>query len=251
MNEREKYNRKIKLYERLGALKFQKVVFAVERGKFKLLKKICPNFIKHFDKYCDRKRRKEIKKANTPEEVKAISKKYKKIKLAARKEFYQEQNRNYHLDSNNPQETYEFLKWNKSIHTRNLKINALLIAALSTLVLIVPVVAIPLLALEVVSAGINFECVNIQNYNMCRYKRAEKALLRRAERRMDTRIKKYGDAAKVIHSSIEKSDDLPTFDEIISNIENIEQLRQIRSLLVSEIKERESKNSINKIGGKC
>ena len=52
--EKEKYNKKIKLYERLGAEKFQNVVFAVEKIKFKIIKKCFPNFLKFYDKQCDK-----------------------------------------------------------------------------------------------------------------------------------------------------------------------------------------------------
>ena len=43
--EKEKYKKKAALCEKLGAKKFQKVVFQVEKMKYKILKKICPNYI--------------------------------------------------------------------------------------------------------------------------------------------------------------------------------------------------------------
>lgn len=243
MEEKAEYNRKIKHYEKLGALKFQKVVFAVEKAKFKVLKKLFPNFIKYFDKYCDRKKKREIKRAKSKDEIKQIKIKYKEIKMAGRKEFYQEKNRNYHLNEKNPEETYRFLKWNKYIHQKNLKINFIIIPFLIAGLFIQPAIAAPLLAIELFSAGINFQCINIQNYNICRYKRAEKALLRRAERKIDRNIKEYGEATKVISKSIESSEDLPTFDEIINNIDDINQLQQMKELIKKAQTERSLENS--------
>ena len=52
--EKEMYNKKIKLYERLGAEKFQDLVFVVEKIKFKIIKKFFPNIEKWFDKRCDK-----------------------------------------------------------------------------------------------------------------------------------------------------------------------------------------------------
>lgn len=238
MEERKEYNRKIKLYERLGAVKFQKFVFAIERAKFKIIKKAFPKFLIHFDKYCDKKKRKEIKKAKSKEDIKRINKKYKNMKMAMRKEFYQEKNRNYHLNTKNPTETYDFLKWNKSVHERNLKINFALISLLVAGVFIQPVIALPLLAIELFSAGINFECINIQNYNICRYKKAEKALLKRAERSTEKRIQECGEATEIISTAIEEAEDLPTFDEIIDKIKNKEQLEQMKNLILEAQRDR-------------
>ena len=52
-SEKLKYKQKMRLCKKLGAEKFQKVVFEIEKMKFKILKTICPNFIKYFDKYYD------------------------------------------------------------------------------------------------------------------------------------------------------------------------------------------------------
>ena len=107
--ERKENNRKIKLYEKLGAEKFQKIVFAVERAKFKIIKKCFPNFLKFYDKQCDKEEEKLLKKAKTEEEKKEIRKNIKFSKMAVRKELNQEKNRNYHMDPNRPTEIYKYL----------------------------------------------------------------------------------------------------------------------------------------------
>lgn len=234
-----KNNNKIKLYKMLGAEEFQKVVFAVERLKFKFIKKFCPNFIKYFDKYCDYKQRKALKKAKSEKERKAIIKNIKFSKMAMRKELNIEKNRNYHFDKNKPTEIIEYLKWNKKVHKNGLIKDLILIPILIGGAVVGFAPSIPLLIIELISAGINFECINIQNYNLERIKPLEARLRKREEQIAEKNIENYGAAAEVIHKSIEESEALPTFDEIISNINNPEQLRQMRALFKEKQEERQ------------
>ena len=98
------YKKKIELCEKLGANKFQKVVFKVEELKYKVIKTFFPRYIEWYDKLCDRKKKKELKKAKTKEEQKKIIDHYRMQKMIMRKEFHREQNRNYHMDPNKPTE---------------------------------------------------------------------------------------------------------------------------------------------------
>ena len=63
-NEIELYRKKKKLYDKLGASKFQEVVFVVERLKYKFMKKFMPNFIEHYDKRVEKQQRIKLKKAH-------------------------------------------------------------------------------------------------------------------------------------------------------------------------------------------
>lgn len=236
--DKKEINKKIKLYRFLGAEEFQKIVFLVEKIKFTLIKKLCPNFIKHFDKYCDRKRDKELKKAITQTQEKDIIRKYQFSKMAMRKELNREQNRNYHMDSKKPTEIYQYLEWNKSVHKKGL-IKNFIILPLSIIGVTVGVPFASLIMIyELISTFINFECINIQNYNMCRYKKVEKSLKKREEEEVKKSIVNYGEAAKVIHESIEQSQDLPSFEDIIKNIKTPEQARQMKEFLLSAQTER-------------
>lgn len=306
--ERAKQKEELKKYEKYGALKFQQVVFKVEDIKFKVLKKLCPNFIKHFDKYIDRKKRKQIKnikkkaterdrieqehpkllklydkysmskdriksnlkelkttirkkvkaanpkilsfydkyfkiedplKGLTPEEqIRKIKEINKFSKMFMRKEFHQEKNRNYHMDSKKPTEIYKYLEWNKKVHVKGLTKDAVLIPLLTIGAIAGINYLLPILIFELVSAGINFECINIQNYNMCRFKLTEKALKKQEERKTAETIKNHGEASKVIYKSIEKNDDLPSFSEIIENISDKNQLLQLREMIRKSMEER-------------
>lgn len=237
-----------KFYERLGALKFQKVVFKVEEIKFKIIKKLFPNFIKYFDKYCNYKQRRALKRTKTDKERQTIKDNIKFSKMAMRKELNLERNRNYHIDKNKPTEIMKYLEWNKKVHKRGLIKDGILIPILIGGVIIHVPGAIALLIFELLSAIVNFECVNIQNYNICRIKRIEPRLKKIEEKKMEEQVEKYGDAAEVIHRSIQQSEELPSFDEILDNIDNVEQLRQMREMFKSAIAEREKQKQ--KIGGK-
>ena len=248
MDKKEKleYQKKLKRYEKLGALKFQKVVFKVEDLKFKIIKKCFPNFITHYDKYCDRKKNSALKRAKTEEERKTIIENTKLAKMAMRKELNQEKNRNYHMDPKRPTEILKYLNWNKDVHTKGLIKNGILIPVLiAGTVLQIPG-ALVLLVYELISAAINFECINIQNYNICRAERIIPILKKREEARIQKNIEEYGQAAEVIHKSIEQSESLPSFDEILANINNPEQLRQMRELFKREQEERQNQK---KLGG--
>lgn len=244
--EKEQYEKKLKRFERLGALKFQKVVFKVEELKFRFLKKCFPNFIYYFDKYCDWKQKGAIKRAKSEEEIKAIRNKIKIAKMAMRKELNQEKNRNYHMDSKRPTEIFGYLEWNKQVHKRGLIKDGLLIPILIAGVVMQVPFAAALLAYEVFSAFINFECINIQNYNLCRLERLKPTLQKREERRTQKNIEEFGSAAEVIHKSIEQSEQLPTFQEILDNIDNPEQLRQMRAMFKRAQEERQAEK---KLGG--
>ena len=245
---KEEYNKKIKRYELLGAVKFQDVVFKVEKAKFFVIKKLFPNYIHFYDKLCDRQKKRLLKKAKTEEQKKKIIENAKFAKMAMRKELREEKNRNYHMDNNRPTEIKKYLLWNKQVHKTGLIKDGVIIALLIGGVLLqIPGTKVFLIA-ELLSAGINFECMNIQNYNLCRLERLEPALKKKEERIIKKQIEDYGEASEVIYKTIEKNDDLPSIDDIINNIKTKEQLEQLKLLLKNKQEER---NKVKvKVGGR-
>ena len=238
-SEKIKYKKQIQLYKKFGAEHFQKIVFGVEKVKFKLLKTICPNFIKYFDKYADFKQKRILKNIKSPNTSAEVIEKFKFSKMAMRREFYQEKNINYHINNNNPTEIYEYLQWNKDVHKHAMIKNLIAIPIYITgIALGFTVPATILLSCELIGLGINFECINIQNYNICRYKLSEETLKKKRERRQKENIEKYGEAAELIRSNVEKQEQLPSMAEIINNATSKEQLSQLRELLLRELKER-------------
>lgn len=292
------YREELKTYEKLGALKFQEIVFKVEALKFKLIKKVCPNFIRYSDKYIDWKKKRKIKsitkdsktrekiqnqypkllkyydkvynvkarrKRKSQERKEQFRKKVKVIsprlvdfydkyyrsndiyaglseeeqinkvielsklsKMAMRKEFNREKNANYHMDPNQPTEIAKYLEWNKKVHVQGTVVNITTILGLSIAAIAGFAPAIPLIIIELLGMGINFECINIQNYNLCRFKIAEESLIKREQRKMEKNIQEYGEASKAVYKSISKSEDLPSISQVISEITDIEQARQLR-----------------------
>lgn len=227
------YKKKIELCEKLGANKFQKVVFKVEELKYKIIKKLFPRYIEWYDKLCDRKKKKELKKATTKEEQKKIIDHYRMQKMIMRKEFHREQNRNYHMDPNKPTEILYYLNWNKDIHMKGIIKNAIAIPALATTAAfgIWPTVVIPFLALELGSLFVNFQCVNIQNCNIYRFKQREETMKKLEERRNKRNIEQYSEAGSLVTRTMEKTEDIPSLSQIIDSIQTKEELEQFRKLV--------------------
>ena len=241
--EKQKYNKKIKLYEKLGAEKFQNIVFSVEKLKFKVIKKCFPNFLKHYDKHCDRTEKRLLRNAKTEEEIKDIKRSIQFSKMAIRKEMNQEKNRNYHMDSSRPTEIYKYLEWNKSVHEKSLIADGVLIVLTSIAIACGLTIAIPVLIAEIINAGIDFECINIQNWSICKYKRCEEAIKKKQFRKISHNIDNYGDVASEIDKAISNSEKLPSTGEIISNIEDQEKLDQMMRLIEEGLKSIESLES--------
>ena len=238
--KKKELDKKIKLYKMLGAEQFQKVVFAVEKIKYKAIKKFIPNFIEKYEKICDKERDKELKKITSEEERKLIVRDYQFAKMAMRKEMNTEKNRNYHMNPKAPTEIYQYLELNKRIHKNGLIKNAIVLTMSAIALSMGFYIAIPVIIHELFWATINFECINIQNYNMCRYKKIENTLIKREEKNMNETIEKYGEATEVIHKSMEQTENLPSFEEIIANIKTKEQARQMKEILLKAYEEKQS-----------
>lgn len=245
METKEELKRKIALCDKLGASKFQPIVLKMEELKFKVLKDIFPSLQTRYEKHCRKSRDKALKKAKTQKERDQILEKYRRLIIDWRKELKREQNRNYHMDENKPTEIIEYLNWNKKVHQRGLIKDAILVAGtIGGLTLgIAPIVLGPALALETLSAFINFQCVNIQNSHIYRYKLIEKSLKKREETRSKRLVESYGAASEAYQRSIDKSKELPTLQEMIENIKTPEEARQLRQMLL----ERQAANKKKKL----
>ena len=296
VEERIDYDKKIELCKKLGADKFQKVVFKAEELKFKFIRKFIPRYIEHMDKLFDwigkkelesskksLKRYKRIKEdtiqrlsRTTSEEKKTrikkrANRKLKRIKqriipaevikknvqsnkILMRKEYYLSQNRNYHMDLDRPTEMLSYLEYNKRVHMNGLKRNAVFLPIFTGLSIAFPIVT-PLAAYELASTFINFQCVNIQNCNIYRYKKREEKFKKVEERRTQTNVRDYGNVSTIVSEKLkEKEDELPTIDEIIESVRNNPEARaELRKMAQRTMIKRETikKNSshVKKLGG--
>ena len=168
MGKNEELDRQIELSRKLGAEQFQKLVFLVEKIKFKALKKLVPNYLTYFDKHVDKITKKKLAYANSEEERQAIIYRAKMSKMQERREFYQEENRNYHMRRENPTQIIKYLEKNKEIHINGIIRNAFFAGLMIPGVIFGSELALAFLIIEAIGAVINFECINLQNYNICR-----------------------------------------------------------------------------------
>ena len=192
---------------------------------------------------------KRIKQRIIPAEV--IKKNVQSNKILMRKEYYLSQNRNYHMDLDRPTEMLAYLEYNKRVHMNGLKRNAVFLPIFTGLSIAFPIVT-PLAAYELASTFINFQCVNIQNCNIYRFKQKEEKLKKIEERRAKTNIKKYGKVSSIVSKELAKSKDrLPTMDEIITSVgDDKEALAELRQLALSTMSKRNATNAkIRKKGG--
>ena len=121
-----KYDKKtMELSKKLGALQFQKLVFLLERVKYYVVDKFFPNTVSDYSKRLDKRMSKELKKCNNDTERIEIVNKYRFAKLKYKKEINNKENRNYHVDMNNPLEFIKYLEKNKKIHVNGLKSNVI------------------------------------------------------------------------------------------------------------------------------
>lgn len=240
------YDKKIKHCEKLGAKKMQNFVFKIEKVKWKVVKTIIPNYIKLGDRLLERKRDKIIKKTKDKDLIDNIRRETAKQKMILRREYNRDENFNYHI-TKRPTEFLEQLEMNKNIHKRGLRTDAVTIAAGSAITAlsytsmlpdIAAKVAIPIVACSGVCAFVNFQCINIQNYNIYRVKKIKKKLKEKEQKQASEQIEKYGKAYELIGNLIEEKKDIIDYASIVNNINDKEQLAQLQQLINNEIKER-------------
>lgn len=244
------FKRKKQLYEKLGALKFQKIVFKVEKLKFKIIDKVCPNIYLKYNNWCDKKVNKLCSKNISEEEKNNIRFEYNCRKMAFKRELMERKNVNYHFNNSNASKFYKYLEWNKKVHVKGM-IN-------DTIAIILSIIGICLfnnvffilsclsLIYNIISLGINFECVNLQNYNLCRFEEKKQILVRLEERSKEMDLKKYSDVSKKIYSELVSSVELPKSDEVVSKLTTVEELRQLRALVLEIKKQRDCDNNREK-----
>lgn len=243
-------NNKIELYKLLGAEIFQKIVFKVEEIKYFFIEKFLPNIDKWYYKKCDNIRDKKLLKTTTEEERKKIIEKCRSDKLKFKKELVRKENRNYHLDINNIEETINYLKMNKQIHKRGLIGNGILTTLLLPITIITSNIFFVLFTIyQLISAIINFECINLQNYNLCRLndEKTRIVLEKVIKKNKDSFEECMSEGKKVIGNSFRNSIDIPSKDDIINNINSKEEAVELLLYLRKHLKSLENSEKRRKI----
>ena len=221
-----------KLAKKLGAKKFQKLVYKVEEIKYSLLKNQLSFLVPIVEKSMKARKNRLINNTNDPVKQEQIENKYKTELILFRKELNQEMNRNYHFGVDYSKNFKDYLLWNKDVHLKGI-IRNLVILALSTGALILSGgflfnVALFFAIINSIGLVVNFECVNLQNYHLARYERVETKLEEMKKQSLLQKTNKYGNAINAINKQIEKSDSLPKLD--VNQMET-QELMELRNLL--------------------
>jgi len=239
-----------KLYEKLGASWFQKVVFKVEKLKFKFIDKFCPNIGNWYFNICDKKANKLCLKAKTEEERTMIRLRYNYKKMAFKKELIEKQNRNYHIDLNNASEFRNYLLWNKKIHKNGMISNGIWIGLCGVAMTMFSGAAFAVscfwLGCNIVALGVNFQCVNLQNYNLYRFDQKKDILIKIESRKRQKDVKDFAKVGKRIYNNLCERVEMPDSKEVVSTITDVDELMQLRKLAL-EIKGQREKSDSSKI----
>ena len=229
-------NNNTRINEILGAKRFQKYVFILERVKYKIVEKLFPNLQEDYEKRLNKALDKALEEEQDEIKREAIMKNYHDRVLASRQETNNRHNRNYHINKDNPMEFIKYLKSNKKIHMKGLVGNGVIyligIPLLATGV-ISPLVGGIVLGINTINTIVNFECVNLQNYNIKRLEKNRKQFEELKARREERDLESYKNVTSVVSSKIKNQREIPKVEEVVKEISTKEQLEEMRKLLLS------------------
>ena len=243
------YNEKNKhICEKLGALKFQRIVFALEKIKYKIIKKLFPNIYIWYSKKCDSIMNKKLKNITDENEKKYIINHYRKEKMMFKKELETEKNRNYHIDYNSINDINDWLEKNKRIHIKDLKKNIILIIILIIILNFFPIFSILFIIYESICAFVNFECINLQNYNLCRLNDSKvKDYFKRIEKQKDEYMKNnMQQGINPISKAFQNTIDIPSIDDIINEISNKEEAIELLNYAKKQLQKNRKRKELTR-----
>ena len=221
---------------------FKKGVFYLEKIKYKVFKKI------HIDgfvfKKLEARRNKLLTQAKNEEEKKKIAFWYKHNLMLIKRENNREENINYHLDKDNPEETLFWLNVNKKIHKRGLKFNFIKLPIYILFLfmnnvfgnfILVNVLFILGLTKEIISLIINGSCIMLQNYSIDRVEKYIAGPYQKRKEKLARKTLEYAPLTEVTSKVMEKSETLPTPDEMLASLTTDEQRRLFLKLVMQEL----------------
>ena len=223
-----------RINEILGAKIFQKYVFKIEDLKYKIIDLFFKDAEKNYEKKLRLTLDKELSKTQNDEEKSELIRNYQNKILTSRKENNNKKNRNYHIDKDNPLEFINYLNKNKSIHINGLIKNGIYFLLIATLIFqgnTLALIGKILLPINIISTFINFECVNLQNYNLKRFEKNREKFEELQKRKEQRDLKRYKEISEVVSAKIKSQEDILNIEDIIHSISTKEQLEEMRSLL--------------------
>lgn len=224
------FGEKRELYRFLGAEEFQKAVFFLERIKYKIMDKFFPNVQIKYEKRLNKQFKKRIQEEPLVNQQ-ALLQEYQNQKLAFRKEMVYKENRNYHYNPNYPTNFLKYLDWNKKVHIEGIKKDILFLIGGSTLTLALgnpaPLFSFLFCLIQCISLMIDFECVNLQNYNLDRFQneRTKSLLKKKEEKNIKNNLQKLGDSIVPVSKAVTEKVELPSIEEVIDQITTAEQAK--------------------------
>ena len=158
----------------------------------------------------------------------------------------EKKNRNYHIDFNNASKFKDYLLWNKKVHRDGMIWNGIWISLCSLALFFTSGIASVLtsiwLGYNILALGVNFECVNLQNYNILRFEEKEE-VLKKLERRSKNRdVKNFAKVGERIYNKLCNRVEIPRSSDVVSDITDKEELEQLRRLAL-EVKEQRQTSS--------
>lgn len=248
----EQEKKKLKKYEKFGARKMQKFVFKLEQNKYKALHRLFPNYITKFEKRLDKNLEKKLAKTQDENEKMQIKDVYLAKKMLIKRQWNNNQNANYHMGIMPGVDFTEYLNWNKDVHVKSLKGDLIGIAGTATLLALPIGFDIPLavfLALNGASLFVNAECINLQKYNILRYKKAKDMLQKREEKKEEKLEKECGIGVMqdILTNNIKKPEYTmeKSYDKVIANA-NLDDLIKLREYIMRLQTEKEKSQNTSK-----
>jgi len=225
---------KKRIYRMLGAEQFQKIVFFIEDIRYQIIEKFFPNIKNWYEVTCDKNYLEAMKTPRKRKKQKSLYD-YQMMKLAFRKEIVYKQNRNYHYNPNYPMKFIQYLEKNKRIHQmgflKNLVFLVFLGLGFPILSHIIPVGYSILIAIPVIGLIKDFECINLQNYNLCRFQdeRMKKRLKELEEIKQSENRIRLSKVIEPVSAVIENQIKLPSIHQVVQQVKTEEERQQLIS----------------------
>ena len=251
---RNLYQKKVKIHEKFGAEKFQKIVLTFDKVKFKLLnrKNIKELYVKLADKMIKRQTDKYLCKDLTDKQREELLELERRRKTLVRVELNERKSLNYHIGVNRRKEQFPLaLEMNKKIHKGCLKKNGQILGTCIGLgILGIPILPQIVGGYQVLAAFKNMQCINIQEYNLARMKTAEKLIARANIGEINQLRTENQELISDISKAKARGKNVDTLNRIVESITNKESLEQMRALILQqkqaleETNKKENNNSL-------
>ena len=232
------YHKKLKLHEKFGAEKFQKVVLTFDKWKFKLLNKkaIRKGYLKFADKRIQYQIDEALCKDLTDEQREELLDIEKRSKTLVRVELNEKRSINYHIGVNRRKEQFpSALEMNKKIHKDCLKRNGQLLGACIGLgILGIPILPQIVGGYQIIAAFKNMQCINIQEYNLARMKSAEKLIAKANRNEIQQLREKNQELISDISKAKTRGQNIDTLNRIVEGMTSKESLEQMRALILQQ-----------------